>query len=79
MFGLVPSAMEEGTKGPQNCPKGHGGPKGPQPFAGARRRGAERTELLVYYNILPYTTLQTVSTNFHYSLIVQNFITQCQY
>ena len=47
MFGLVPSAMEEGAEGPQNGPKGRGGPKGPQPFAETRRRGAERPELLV--------------------------------
>ena len=29
MFGLAPSAMEEGAKGPQNSLKGCGGPKGP--------------------------------------------------
>ena len=29
MCGLAPSAIEEGAEGPQNGPKGRGGPKGP--------------------------------------------------
>ena len=47
MFGLAPSPIEEGAKGLQNGPKGHGGPKGPLPSAVARRRGAEWPKLLV--------------------------------
>ena len=29
MFGLAPSAIEEGAEGPKNGLKGHGGPEGP--------------------------------------------------
>ena len=47
MFGLAPYFTKEGAKGPQNDPKGHGGQMAPHPSAGARRRGAEHSELLV--------------------------------
>ena len=30
MFGLAPSPMEEGAKGPQNNLRGYGGPRAPQ-------------------------------------------------
>ena len=42
MFDLAPSAINEGAEGSQ---------KGSQPSAGARRRGAERSNLLVVYKI----------------------------
>ena len=39
MFGLAPSAMEEGAKGPQNGPKGRGGPKGPLALRRSQKEG----------------------------------------
>ena len=41
MSSFAPSAIEEGAKGLWK------GPKGPQPSAGARRKGAEHPKLLV--------------------------------
>ena len=45
--------MEKGAEGPQNSPKGHGGLKGPQPFTGARMRGAAN----YFFCVLEYTAL----------------------
>ena len=39
--------MKRGPKAPRTARRAVGGPKGPQPSAGARRKGAERPELLV--------------------------------
>ncbi len=47
MFGLAPSAMEEGPKAQRTARRAMRAQRAPQPSTGARRRGAECPELLV--------------------------------
>merc|ERR1711867_393049 len=47
----------QSKKAPKTARRAVGARRAPQPSAGARRRGAERPELLVYYIVLYYTLL----------------------
>ena len=52
IFSLALSGTEEGVKSPHKGSKGPGGPKGPQPSTGARRRGADHPKLIEKYIII---------------------------
>ena len=47
MFGLAPSAMDEGAKGPQNMPEGKWGPEGTPALHRSQKegRGAPQTSI----------------------------------
>ena len=78
--------MKRGPKAPRTARRAVRGPKGPQPSAGARRKGAERPELLVHLiflkicNLFPYNTTTTRSMcNYHDRSIDNPFLIYTYY